>query len=186
MLIRTACLSDAPALLEIYAPYVENTAITFEYDAPSLAEFRLRMEKTLQKYPYLVLEEEGEILGYAYASPFKERAAYGWAVETSIYLKKNVQGKGYGKALLLRLEEILCAMHILNVNACIAYTEKEDEFLTNASMRFHEKMGYSMAGHFHRCGYKFGRWYDMIWMEKMLGDHGEPLPVIPFPELLSK
>ena len=183
MLIRTALLSDAPALLAIYAPYIEKTAITFEYDVPSPDEFRQRMQKTLQKYPYLVLEEDGEILGYAYASPFKERAAYDWAVETSIYMKENCHGRGYGKALLLRLEEILGAMHILNVNACIAYAEPEDEFLTNASMRFHEKMGYRLSGHFHRCGYKFGRWYDMIWMEKMLGDHGKPLPVIPFPEL---
>lgn len=171
MTIRTAKISDAGALLAIYAPYVESTAITFEYDVPSLSEFSERIRHTLEKYPYLVAEEDGKILGYAYASPFKSRAAYQWAVETTIYLDREAKGKGIGRQLYAALENALQEMNILNACACIAHTEQEDEYLTNASMHFHEKMGYRLAAHFHQCGYKFGRWYDMIWMEKMLGVH---------------
>jgi len=178
MLIRKACLRDAAQIQTIYAPYVKNTAITFEYDAPAMEEMHRRMADTMQKYPYLVAEERGEILAYAYAGSFKARSAYDWAVETTIYVKQGCHGRGVGRALYLALEERLKQMHILNACACIAYAEKEDEFLTNASMRFHEKMGYHLVGRFHQCGYKFGRWYDMIWMEKMLGEHMDaPLPV---------
>lgn len=179
MIIRNAAPEDTSAILSIYQPYVENTAITFEYEAPSQAEMQGRIADTLQRYPFLAAEENGEILGYAYAGPFKARAAYDWAVETSIYVKMGCQGQGIGKGLYLALEERLKEMHILNACACIAYTDHEDEFLTNASMNFHEKMGYSLVGRFHQCGYKFGRWYDMIWMEKMLGKHDElPSPVL--------
>ena len=178
MYIRNAAGMDAAQIQAIYAPYVKETAITFEYDVPTVAEMAGRMADTMQKYPCLVAEERGEILGYAYAGPFKARAAYDWAVETTIYVKQECHGRGVGRALYLALEERLKQMHILNACACIAYAEKEDEFLTNASMRFHEKMGYHLVGRFHQCGYKFGRWYDMIWMEKMLGEHiDEPLPV---------
>ena len=94
--IRTANLDDAAALLAVYAPYVEQTAITFEYEVPSLEEFRGRIAHTLRRYPYLAAEESGEILGYAYTGPFGERAAYSWAVETSIYLRQDVRGQGLG------------------------------------------------------------------------------------------
>ena len=179
MNIRTATLEDAPMLLEIYRPYVEQTAITFEYVTPTIADFQKRMADTLRAYPYLVAEDEaGALQGYAYAAPFKARPAYQWAVETSIYVRQGQHGKGYGRALLLALEERLKKQHILNANACIAYTEAEDETLTNDSMRFHEKMGYRLVGRFHQCGYKFQRWYDMIWMEKHLGEHNEkPAPI---------
>ena len=174
MRIRPAQPGDAKELLAIYAPYVEKTAITFEYDVPTLAEFAERIENTLKKYPYLVAEEKGKILGYAYASPFKARAAYQWAVETTIYLADDARGQGIGRQLYVALEDALRQMNILNACACIAYAEKEDETLTKASPRFHEKMGYQLVAHFHQCGYKFNRWYDMIWMEKMLGDHACP------------
>lgn len=178
MQIRKAAIADAADIQAIYAPYVENTAITFEYDVPSSDEMAKRIEKTLEKYPYLVAEENGEILGYAYAGAFKERAAYDWAVETTIYVKMGCHGKGIGKTLYLALEDALKEMNILNACACIAYTENEDDTLSNDSMRFHEKMGYSLVGRFHQCGYKFGRWYDMIWMEKMLGEHSRnPLSI---------
>lgn len=85
MKVRSASLDDAEAVLKIYAPYVEQTAITFEYEVPTPEEFRKRMERVMERYPYLVAEEDGELLGYAYVSPFKERPAYDWAVETSIY-----------------------------------------------------------------------------------------------------
>ena len=173
MLIRSAKPADAAALLSIYAPYVAHTAITFEYETPSPAEFTQRITETLKRYPYLVLEDAGIIQGYAYAGPFKGRAAYDWAVETTIYIRREAHGKGYGKALYTALEEELKRRHFLNAYACIAYSKREDKTLTHASPRFHERMGYALCGTFRQCGYKFGRWYDMIWMEKMLGEHGE-------------
>ena len=172
--IRMATPEDAQALLDIYEYYVKETAITFEYDVPSVEEFRGRIEKTLKKYPYLVIEDDSEILGYAYASTFKDRAAYQWCVETSIYIKKDARRGGLGKELYLELENRLKAQGILNLNACIGYPEEEDEHLTFDSVKFHEKLGYSMVGEFHKCGYKFGRFYNMIWMEKLIGDHKNP------------
>ena len=178
MRIRLAKPDDAKALLKIYAPYVAGTAITFEYETPSPAEFARRITETLKGYPYLVLEDAGEIQGYAYAGCFKARAAYDWAVETTIYIRQGAHGKGYGKALYTALEDELKRRHFLNAYACIAYSEQEDETLTHASPRFHERMGYSPCGTFRQCGYKFGRWYDMIWMEKHLGEHEtEPQPI---------
>lgn len=182
--IRAACASDAQALLEIYTPYVVKTAITFEYEVPELSDFQKRIETTLKRYPYLVAEEHGKILGYAYTGIFKERAAYDRTAEVSIYVKENKRGFGVGGRLYAALEEISRAQHILNLNACIAYADEEDEYLTRDSVKFHGHLGYSMVGRFHQCGYKFGRWYDMVWMEKAIGAHlPHPQPVIAFPDL---
>lgn len=182
--IRVATPEDAEALLDIYAPYVTDTAITFEYEVPSLTEFRKRIRHTLERYPYLVMEQNGEILGYAYAGPFKERAAYDWAVETTIYVKQGMKKQGIGRKLYQALEDTLIRQNILNLNACIGYPTVEDEYLTRNSMEFHQHLGYRLVGQFYRCGYKFGRWYDMVWMEKLVGEHGvEPVRVKPFPEL---
>ncbi len=171
MIIRTATPQDAAAILAIYAPYIEQTAITFEYDVPSVEEFRGRIENTLKHYPYLVCEEEGEIVGYAYAGVFKARAAYSHCVETSIYVKMGQHGKGIGKKLYERLEEELKKMDILNLNACITWLDTPNQYLTHQSPEFHEHLGYRRVAHFHQCGYKFGLWFDMIWMEKMIGEH---------------
>lgn len=173
MIVRTAKLSDAEEILSIYAPYVEQTAITFEYDVPSLDEFRGRIEKTLEKFPYLVAEDEGGIVGYAYAGVFKGRAAYDWCVETTIYVKMNLRGKGIGKVLYDVLEQQLKEQGILNLNACISWVDTPNEYLTHQSPQFHEHLGYRKCAHFHQCGYKFGRWFDMIWMEKLIGEHKE-------------
>ena len=182
--IRRAVPKDAVNILKIYAPYVENTAISFEYEVPSEAEFRGRIESTLKRYPYIVAEQEGRIIGYAYVSIFHERKAYDWAVETSIYVDKDCKRSGCGKLLYQGLEKILKKQHISNLYACIAYTEHEDEHLTNDSMHFHEHLGYELVGTFKKCGYKFNRWYDMIWMEKMIGEHpAEPEAFIPFSEM---
>lgn len=184
--LRIAKPQDAAAILSIYEYYVKNTSITFEWVVPSLDEFTARITNTLKKYPYVVAEQNEKIIGYAYASPFKSRAAYDWAIETSIYVHKDFCRNGIGKMLLLKLEELLASQNILNVNACIAYPEIEDEYLTKNSVRFHEKMGYRLVGEFHKCGYKFDRWYNMVWMEKMIGNHISNQPkVIPFPELNS-
>lgn len=182
--IRVARPDDAKKLLEIYRPYVEKTAITFEYDVPDVKEFRRRIEHTLEKYPYLLAQKQGEILGYVYTGPFVGRAAYDWAAELSIYLKMDCRRRGIGRKLYEAVENIAAAQHITNLCACIGTVDAEDEYLNNNSARFHAHMGYRMVGEFHQCGYKFGRWYNMIWMEKMIGEHEEhPKPFIPFPEL---
>lgn len=178
---RIATLEDAEELLKIYKPYVEDTAITFEYEVPSVDEFSKRIENTLKLYPYIVAVNENKILGYAYASAFHPRVAYSWSAETSIYLKKDCRGNGLGKKLYLLMEDILKKQNILNLNACIAYTQKEDSHLTNASVSFHKHLGYKLVGHFTKCGYKFNTWYDMVWMEKLIGLHQtETNPLIPF------
>lgn len=169
--IRHAKPEDAKALVEIYKPYVEHTAITFEYEVPTVEEFTQRIETTLQKYPYLVAEYYGEIVGYAYAAPFKTRAAYQWSVEVSVYVKRGKQGLGAGRLLYEALEHKLVNQGITNMYACIAYPETEDQYLTKNSARFHEHMGFSLIGEFHKCAYKFETWYNMIWMEKWIGTH---------------
>ena len=183
--IRPVLPEDAPALLAIYAPYVEKTAVTFEYDVPSLQEFAGRVRHTLARYPYLAAQSEDRLLGYAYAGPFHPRPAYQWAAEGSIYVAEDARGAGVGGALYRALEKILTAQGILNLNACIAVPATEhDPRLTNNSAEFHAHLGYQLVGRFHRCGYKFDRWYDMIWMEKLLGEHPEyPREVVPFPQV---
>lgn len=178
--IVVAKKDDAKRLLEIYRPYVLNTAITFEYDVPTVAEFENRIMTTLEKYPYLVAQIDGKIVGYAYTSAFKSRAAYQWAVETSIYIDTAYQGKGIGTSLYHKLEEITKLQNIINMNACITANNPE-------SIAFHERFGYQKTAYFNKCGYKFKQWYDVIWMEKMLGVHpDEPLSVIPFARLRQK
>ena len=169
--IRMANPADAQALLNIYAPYVINTAITFEYDVPSVEEFASRIAHSLEKYPYLIAEEGGNILGYAYASPFHDRPAYDWAVETSIYVDQNIKHRGIGRKLHDALESTLCEQGILNMNACIAYPPEKDEHLDKNSVEFPAHMGYRLVGEFYKCGYKFNRWYNMVWMEKLIGEH---------------
>ncbi len=182
--IRIAVPEDAEQLLEIYAPYVEKTAITFEYEVPDIKEFRERIQKTLEKYPYLVVQSGKEILGYAYTGVFREREAYDWAAEVSIYIKENKRKEGLGRKLYSALEGISQKQNLLNLNACIAYPEREDSYLTCDSVQFHAHSGYRMVGQFHQCGYKFGTWYHMVWMEKIIGAHtAYPNPIIRFSEL---
>ena len=169
--IRNAVLEDAPRILEIYSYYVEHTAITFEYIVPSLDEFQARMRNTMKKYPYLVIEQNGWVQGYAYAGPFVGRAAYDWSCELSIYLDHNARKSGLGRRIYDALTECLKAMGILNMYACIGYPQVEDEYLNKNSQQFHAHLGFQTVGQFHNCGYKFGRWYDMIWMEKIIGEH---------------
>ena len=181
--VRIATVQDAPRLHEIYAPYVRDTAVTFEYEPPTLEAFTERLERTLERYPYLVAERSmpdgtTRIVGYVYASPFKDRPAYDWAVETSIYVDRDERRSGVGRILHDALECSLREQGILNMEACIATTRTPDEHLTNDSMYFHEHMGYRLVGEFRACGYKYGRWYDMIGMEKIIGEHlGEQPPV---------
>lgn len=192
VVIRKATLDDASVLAAIYAPYVRETAITFEYEPPTAEEFAERMRGTLAFYPYLVAELDGEPVGYAYVSPFKDRPAYDWAVETSIYVAQGSSGKGIGRKLHDALEACLRAQGILNMCACIAVPDgPDDETLTRNSEQFHAHLGYRLVGEFHRCGYKNGRWYNMVWMERMIGEHldatqgGQP-PVRPFEDVRAQ
>ena len=169
--IRDARLDDAERLHEIYSYYVENTAITFEYDVPSIDDFRSRMKHTMEKYPYLVVEKDDAIQGYAYAGAFIGRAAYDWSCEMTIYLDHNAQKQGLGRKLYAALQAALKDMGILNLYACIGYPTVADEYLTTTSADFHAHLGFTEVGRFHQCGHKFGRWYDMIWMEKVIGEH---------------
>ena len=168
--IREASVTDAKRLLEIYSYYVLHTAISFEITVPTLEEFKQRIEDISAKYPYLVVEEEGVILGYAYAHSFIDRAAYDHCCELTIYLDNKVKKHGFGRMLYEELEKRLLKMGIRNLYVCIGDPIKEDEYLTRNSEEFHHHMGYRKVGDFHKCGYKFDRYYNMIWMEKLIVD----------------
>ena len=172
MQIRSACIADAAEILGIYAHYVENTAITFEYDAPTLEEFTQRIVNTLEKYPYLVAEEDGRIVGFSFAGPLRKRPAYDFSCEVTIYIDHDSKREGYGRALYEELERQLKAQGFTNLYACIGDpVDEEDEYLTRDSERFHTRLGFEKVGTFHKCGYKYGRWYNVIWMEKIINEH---------------
>lgn len=171
MNIRPATPKDVPALLAVYAPYVTDTAITFEYDVPTEADFLQRLLTFSEKFPYLVAEDDGQVVGYAYAHAFHTRIGYRYTVESTVYVERGHRRGGVGRALYAALESGLKALGYKNMNACITYVDVEDEYLTHDSVKFHERMGFSHAAHFHKCGCKFGRWYDVIWMEKFIGKH---------------
>ena len=160
-MIRVAVEADVPAILAVYAPYILTTTYTFEYDVPTLCDFLERFRGITQQFPWLIWEEGGEILGYAYASPPYTRAAYRWCAEPSVYLRPEARGRGIAKALYDALEKILTVQGYQVLYALIT-----EENL--ASRRFHEKMGYRFSVLFPDCGFKFGRWLGLIWMEKRL------------------
>ena len=183
MTIRTASPDDAPRLAEIYAYYVKNTAVSFEYDIPTTAEFRRRIIKTLRQYPYFVVEDTGIVQGYTYAGPFMPRAAYAWSCELSVYVAHEARHGGFGRMLYERMEKTLYSMGIKNLYACIGYPEKEDEYLTRDSFNFHKHLGFKQIGYFRHCGYKFGRPYSMVWLEKVIARAElSPAPVQPYGE----
>ncbi len=175
--LRLATVADANQLLAIYTPYVTDTTITFEYEVPTVEEFAKRISNTLQKFPYYVAVVDGEIAGYSYASSFRTRAAYDWAVETTIYIRQDFRGYGIGSMLYSALEETLKTQGILTMLACVAYPNPP-------SVAFHEKVGFRRVGLFSKSGYKLGQWIDIVWMEKHIGAHDEkPLPVVPFSKM---
>ena len=183
--LRIAAPGDAPTLQAIYAPYVAGTAVSMEYVPPTVEEFRGRIEHTLAAYPYLVAVEDGEILGYCYASRLHPRAAYGWAAELSVYVKPSAHRKGVGRLLYESMEKALALQGVTYLSVAIAVTDRqEDAHLADDSPRFHARMGYTVSGCFRRSGFKFGKWYDLLHMEKQLetGDT-PPRPFRPFPEV---
>lgn len=178
--IARVTVSDAEELLEIYAPYVRNTAISFEYEVPSVEEFRDRIGRISGRYPYIKAVEDGQAIGYAYADCFKGRKAYDWSVETTIYVRKDSCRSGIGRLLYDRLEQSLADMGVLNMNACIASPVGKSPYLTDDSLRFHHAMGFTEVGCFHNSGYKFDQWFDMVWMEKMIGEHNQTVREVRF------
>ena len=171
--LRMATIEDAQELVRIYAPYVETTAISFEYETPSAEEFAARIAEVLERFPYLAAVCDGEIVGYAYAHPYGVRKAYSWSVELSVYIRRDCRGMGIGRRLYEAMEVILKAQNITNLYVLVAGVDEEDAYLTHDSQKFHLAMGYAYVGRLHKAGYKFGHWYDMITMEKIIGEHPE-------------
>ena len=177
IILRPVTVADAAELVSIYAPYVQETAVTYEYEVPSVEEFQGRIANTTKNYPYLAAVEDGMILGYAYASAFHPRAAFLWSAEVTVYVRKETHGRGIGRMLYEKLEEILKKQNVQTVIALIADPNPE-------SVAFHEKLGYRVAGRLTNCAYKLGQWRGMFYMEKFLETHeGEPNPFIPYPEI---
>ena len=175
--IRFAPEKDAEAILRIYAPYIEKTAITFEYEVPSLSEFSERISEIQRKYPWIVYEENGKILGYAYGGPEYTRAAYQWTVEVSVYVDENEKGKGIGTALY---EKVLDILKKQNFCLCYALINEDNE----ASLRMHKKYGFRPIGTRKNCGYKFEKWHSVVFLEKQLNEPSvPPKDVIPIGEL---
>ena len=180
--IRLASKKDAAKIRKIYEPYVLNTAITFEYDVPSIQEFNIRIKNTLKKYPYLVAEDDTDIIGYCYASQFRSRIAYCHGAELSVYIRQDFRHKGIGKLLYTELEKLLRNQNVFILYAAISATErKDDDYLTDQSLRFHKKEGFTETARHEKCGCKFGKWYDIVWMEKRISEIiDNPPPFIPF------
>ena len=159
-MIRIATENDVPQILAIYAPYVLNTTHTFEYDVPSREEFLQRFRDLTKQFPWLVWEEDGKVLGYAYGSAPFARAAYGWCAEDSIYLLPEAQGRGIGSRLCLALEKVLFYQGYQRIYALITAENKH-------SMAFHKKLGYTLRGTLPDAGIKFGRRVGVVWMDKV-------------------
>lgn len=167
MSVRQATVQDVPRILEIYAHYVKNTAISFEYDVPTLEAFTQRFLGITAWFPWLVWEEDGTVLGYAYGSRPFERAAYQWSAESSIYLCPEACGKGIGKKLYAALEQLLRQQGYRKVYAIITTANEP-------SVAFHRAAGFCHTASMPECGYKLGQWYGTIWMEKELNTWDTP------------
>ena len=160
--IRQVQLSDAEQILKVYTPFITDTCISFEYTVPPLDEFTKRIETISSAYPYLVLEEAGEIVGYAYAHRYLERAAYNWDVEVTLYLAPQAQGKGLGVILYGALEKLMALQNIKNLYSCITGDNVH-------SIEMHRAIGYEFIGTFPKAGFKHDRWLDVVWMAKEIG-----------------
>lgn len=177
--IRSAAPDDAAALRAIYAQYID-TPVTFEYALPTADEFRRRIGTTLAEYPYLVWEQDGRPLGYAYAHRFREREAYRWGAELSVYVDAGAHGRGVGRALYEELMRLLKLQGIRTVYGCITLPNDK-------SVGLHESLGFAAAGVFHAAGFKNGAWHDVIWYEKALMPFDErPAPPVPYPDVTER
>jgi phosphinothricin acetyltransferase len=177
--LRLASAADAVAIAEIYAPIVESTAISFEVAVPTVDEMRMRIEKTLATYPWLVADGDGAVLGYAYAGRWRERAAYRWSVEVTAYVAETSRGQGVGGALYRALFRILEAQGFHRAFAGITLPN-------DPSVALHESVGFTVVGVFRDAGHKFASWHDVGWYERPIGADGAvPHEPIPLPELAA-
>jgi len=163
-ILRLATGQDAAQIANIYAPYVLDTPISFELDSPTAEEMGERITSTLAKTPWLVCEQQGEIKGYAYASPHRARAAYRWSVDVSAYVRRSVQRQGIGRALYTALLNLLPLQGYANAYAGITLPNL-------ASVGLHEALGFTPVGIYREVGYKLGRWHDVGWWQRSLGAH---------------
>ena len=177
-MIRIATTADVPEMLAIYTPYVENTTVSFEYVPPTLEEFTNRFTTYTRQFPWLVWEEGGVLLGYAYASAPFSRAAYGWCAEPTVYLRPEARGRGIAHALYATLEDILFRQGYQVLYALVCGENRP-------SRRFHEKQGYHVAAEFPDIGFKMGRWLSLIWYEKRQKMVKSPsIPPVPWSEVV--
>lgn len=166
MLIRPVQSKDAEAVLAIYKPYIESTATTFETTVPSVDEFGARIKTYTEKYPWLVAEDNGKVTGYAYASKHREREAYQWCVESSVYVLEDYHHTGIAKELYAKLFDILQQCGYVNVYAGITLPNSR-------SYSFHSKMGFEPVGIYRNIGYKHGKWHDVAWLVKTINPHND-------------
>lgn len=175
--IRLANKSDIVSLLHIYAPYVTDTVITFEYEVPTISEFEKRLSNIQKKYPWLVCEINDNIVGYAYASDFREREAYDWSVDFSVYINPQYHRKNIGKALYFSLSELLKLQGYCNIYAGVTIPNIKSESL-------HESFGFTPIGIYQNVGYKFGSWHDVRWYALKIKEHIQsPIKPITFDKI---
>ena len=165
--IRLATPEDAPGILAIYAPVVASTAISFELEAPTAAEMARRIERVLPAHPWIVLTDGGAVIGYAYAQPWQARAAYRWAVETSVYVDPDVRRRGVGRSLYAALLSLLELQGYRQAVALIALPNPASESL-------HHAAGFALVGATTRVGWKLGAWHDVAWYQRGLDRGAEP------------
>jgi len=165
--LRLAKTADAESILKVYAPYVKDTAVSFEYDVPILEDFAKKIESISERYPYLVCELEGETVGFAYASAHRERAAYMWNAELSVYIDERYCRLGIGHSLYSALIEILKLLNIQTVYGGVTVPNENSVWL-------HKSLGFEVVGIYRKTGFKLGRWHDVVWYEKQIGSHTTP------------
>jgi len=172
--IRFANRNDAEGILAIYAPYIKESSVTFEYEVEEAAKFCEKIEHVLEDYPWLVAEKNGIIIGYAYATRHRDRSAYQWCAESSIYVHSDYAGNRVGSILYETLHEILIKQNIVNLYAGIAQPNEP-------STMFHIRMGFTPVGVYKKVGYKNGQWHDVVWVHKTLIKHNDhPAPPVKF------
>ena len=165
--IRSIAPGDAQAVAEIYAPFVLDSATSFETLAPDAAEIRKRIAELTPKYPWLVFEADGSVLGYAYASQHRGRHAYQWSADVSVYIHESGRKQGVGRALYTALFDLLRRQGYFNAYAGITLPNP-------GSVRLHESMGFTNVGVYSRVGFKFGRWHDVLWLQLRLLEEPSP------------
>ncbi len=177
--IRVATPQDAADILDIYAPIVRETAISFELEPPTVPEMQRRIEDTLSQWPWLVCDRAGEVLGYVYATRHRARAAYQWSVDVSVYIRDGMRRTGMGRALYTSLFDLLTLQRFYHCYAGITLPNP-------GSVGLHETLGFHPVGVYREVGYKLGAWHDVGWWEKDLPlERAHPTPPLAFADLIA-